>query len=147
RLSGQRLGRRLRLLREHRIRAAIEDALDANFEPLPDGARRVGDDYLEAVGVTDRRSDVVAVDLAELEPQLGAFLQSRRRGDVEELALGEDDEVIEMRFRLAGKEEPLLRDRLELDQPPRTGADEGARDRVGQLDAERLRSRARGERP
>src|SRR5437588_1431239 len=47
-----------------------------------------------------------------------------------------------MRFRLAFEEEPLLRQRLELDQPPRAGADERARDRIRELHSERRRPRA-----
>ena len=42
--------------------------------------------------------------------------------------------MVEMPSRLAEEEEPPLRDRLELAQPPRAGADERARDRVGELD-------------
>ena len=48
--------------------------------------------------------------------------------------------------RLPFEEEALLRDRLELDEPPRAGTDERARDRIGELDPERLAARARGER-
>src|SRR5207244_980402 len=79
RLSGQRLGRRLRLLREHRVGTAVEDALDPNLEALPDEARRLCDDDLEAVGATDRRGAVVAVDFPQLEHQLRAFLEGAGR--------------------------------------------------------------------
>ena len=82
----------------------------------------------------------MAVDLDELELQLGALFHRRRGRQVDELALGDDDEVVEMHVRLRLEEEAPLRQRLELDQAPRAGADERGRDRRGELDAVRLRA-------
>ncbi len=52
--------------------------------------------------------------------------------------------MVEVRLGLALEEEALLRERLELDQAAGARADERARDRVRELDAERLRTRACG---
>ena len=82
----------------------------------------------------------MAVYLYELQHGLGVLPDRRRRRQFGELSLAEDDEVVEMRLRLPFEEEPLLRQRLELDQPPRAGPHERARDRVRELDPERLRS-------
>ncbi len=61
------------------------------------------------------------VELDELQLQLGALGDRSRRSEIGELALGEDDEMVEMRSRLADEEEPPLRQGLQLDQPPRPG--------------------------
>src|SRR4029077_8832988 len=110
-----------------------------------DELRRVADDDVEAVELPNGRARVVAIDLDELELELGALRHRRRRGQVGELALGDDDEVVEVHVRLPLEEEAPLRQRLELDQAPSAGTDERGCDRRGELDAIRLRARARGQ--
>ena len=127
---------------ERRVRDAVEHALDANLDLLADELRRFGDADVEAVDLADARAGVVPVDLDELQLQLCALLDRRRRREVFELALGEHDEVIEVRVRLRP------RGRSAASSAPRArcsraapGPIEGRGDRRRDLDAVRLRLR------
>ena len=81
------------------------------FTLLADQAGGLADAHVRAVELADRRRRVVAVDLDELDLDLGAFDHRRSRGKVGELSLGDDDEVVEMHVGLALEEEAPLRQR------------------------------------
>src|SRR5205823_12025732 len=148
RLGRQRLARRLAggAADERRIRDAVEHALDPHLDLLADEPGSVAYADREAVELADGRRAVVAVDLQELDLQLGSLGHRRLRREVRELALAEDDEVVEVQAVLALEEEAALRQRLQLDEPPRGGPYERTRDRCRDLDAEGLRARAGGQR-
>src|SRR4029078_13409261 len=98
---------------------------------------------VEAVELADCSRAVVAVDLEELDLNLGRLLERRLRREGGQPPLAEDDEVVEVRVRLALEEETPFRHRLELAQPRRTWADERRGDRRRELDAVRLRGGGR----
>src|SRR4029077_10000151 len=107
--------------------------------------RGTGADEVEPIELAAGRSRVVAVYLYELQHGLGVLPDRRGRRQIGELSFAEDDEGVEMCLRLPREADPLLRRRLELDHPPRAGSHERARDRVRELDPERMRSGSGGE--
>ena len=85
-------------------------------------------------------------DLAELQLDLRTLLDGPLDGELLALALGEDEEVVEVDVLLALEVEAAPRLRLELDQPLRARPDEERRDLRRDLNAVRLSARAGRER-
>ena len=125
RLRRQRLGDLLACAaHERRVGDTVEHALDAHLHALADERCRRGDANVETVELADGGSAVVAVDLHELDLELGVLLDRRLRCKVGELPFCKHDEVVEVRVRLALEEEAPLRHRLELAQPRSAGSDQ-----------------------
>ena len=133
-----------------RVRGAGEHAHHAHLRLLADELGRTVDDDVEPVHLADGRAAVVAVDLDELQLQLGVLGDRGLRGEGVALAFLEHLEVVEVDVAVplgGGEEEALARRRLDLRQPRAAVADEeGKRARV-ELDAERLRPGAGREHP
>ncbi|MBW8742107.1 MAG: hypothetical protein JF623_05660, partial [Acidobacteria bacterium] len=98
------------------------------------------------VELPDARLRIVQPDLAELQLDFRAFLDGQLRREVFALPLGEDEEVVEVYLVFPDEIEPAPRLRLQLDEALGPGADDERRDLRGDLDAVRLRARARRER-
>ena len=130
-------------------RLPLEHPPDRDGRLLADELRGVRDEDVDAVDLARRRRGVVAADLAELELDGRALDERRRRLQVDELALGDDLEVIGVDVPFGGhEEEATARRLLDRGEPRAAGAGEELEHARVQRHAVRLNAVAgRGERP
>ena len=122
-------------LDQRRVHGVVEHTLDLHLDLLADLLRSIRDGDVESVELADTRVGVVQPDLDELQLDLGAFRNRRRRRKLLALPFREHEEVIEMRVRLRLQVEAAPRLLLQLLQARCARPDQDGRDLRGDLDA------------
>ena len=106
-------------------RLSIEDASDRYGRLLADERGSLSDEHVEAVDLACACSGVVATEFTELELDRRPLCERRRRLEVDELALGQEVEMIGVGMSLSGdEEEPAPGCLLDCRKPRTAGADD-----------------------